>query len=246
MKRIVSVLTALVIYSLMIITYANATSFLEEEAGICAYTNAGRTINMARVKPLYRTIEHETDNYVIGSIPIADYPETEDVHVYISEDGWVAAYYPATDPVSKIIDWRNYQGAEITGTKLELALSEVSNTVNFPLVDVKYYDFVCPQATNLMMVIDNLTENGEDSFDIMIPNDIIVYERSWGHYVRYANSNFHIDDNQISHLVSWEWAIGHGKLTPDQLKQDLFHKVRLDGSSVKFCAGGIVLVYQKL
>ena len=244
------ILTAFAVFCLVTVA-ANAMNFLEEEAGICAYTNAGKTVDFAKVKPIYRTIEYEMNNYIIGSVPIADYAETEDVHVFVSKDGWVAAYYPAGDPVSKIIDWRNYQGNEITSTKLELALKKVADTVNFPLVNVKYYDFVCPQATNLMMVVDNQAVEGTDSFDIMIPNDIIVYERSWGHYVNLIASTLYINDDKINTLTpEGGWRMSYGKLTPDQLKQGIFNSVKVEDMwhsyGAKICAGGIVLVYQKL
>lgn len=228
-------------------------NFLEEEAGICAYTNAGRSIDFVKVKPVYRTVEYEADDYIIGSVPIPGYPETEDVHVFISKDGWVAAYYPADEPISKMIDWKSYQGNEITSTKLELALKEVANATNFPIVDVKYYDFVCPQANKLLLVVDR--EKGDnviDSFDIMIPNEIIIYERSWGLCGYSAYGSLHIDDNKISEVKSSSrnWEISYGKLTPDQLKQGLFHNVRIKNDEWNgtggWAAAGIILAYQQL
>jgi hypothetical protein len=247
MKKGILTLAVVILLSFMAMI-SNATNFLEEEAGICAYTNAGRSIDFAKVKPVYRTIEHEVNDYIIGSVPIADYAETEDVHVFVSKDGWVAAYYPAGDPVSKIIDWRSYQGNEITSTNLELALKKVADKVNFPLVNVKYYDFVCPQATNLMMVIDREDKpQGTDSFDIMIPNNLIVYESSWGFYVN-AHGIFYIDDNKMSALTTWPgWDFRYGKLTQSQMEQGVFHTIKVQKTSDSgWLAGGIVLVYQKL
>lgn len=245
------ILTAFAVLCLVTVA-ANATNFLEEEAGICAYTNAERTIDMARVKPLYRTLEYEADNYIIGSIPIADYPETEDVHVYIDKDGWIAAYYPASDPVSKIIDWRSYQGGEVTSTKLELALTAVSDALNFPLVEVNYYDFVCPKANRLLIAIDMEEKIATDSFDIMIPTDMAVYERSWGLYGTDAVATLYINETEVSKLNpgNGKWGIQYAKLTPAQLQQGLFHNIRVkNGSAGGFgdgwSAAGIVLVYQE-
>jgi hypothetical protein len=33
-----------------------------------------------------------------------------------------------------------------------------------------------------MIIIETLVGNGEDSFNVTIPNDLNVYERSWSHY----------------------------------------------------------------
>lgn len=237
MRNNILTLLATVI-AILIVTPANAQNFLEEEAGICAYTNAGRTIDLARVKPVYRTIEHETKDYVIGSVEITGYPETEDAHVYVHKDGWVAAYYLKEEPVAKIIDWKNYKGA-ITSTKLDLALLKVSNAMGFPLVLVKYYDFVAPQANQILIVADR------DTFDIMIPPDIVVYDRSWGLYGVYSSSisRLHIAGNQISSVYDG-WT--YGKLSPDQLRPGVFHTVKVETPVAGVGAGGIVLVYQQL
>lgn len=240
-----NILTLLVTaIAILIVAPVNAKNFLEEEAGICAYTNAGRTIDLARVKPVYRTIEHETKDYVIGSVEITGYPETEDAHVYVHKDGWVAAYYLKEEPVAKIIDWKNYKGA-ITSTKLDLALLKVSNAMGFPLVSVKYYDFVAPQANQILIVADRQVEGGTNTFNIMIPFDIVVYDRSWGVYQSGGTMSLHIDGNQISSLeLNNLWA--YGKFTPDQLRQDVFHTVKVTNNyNGTWCAGGIALIYQQ-
>jgi hypothetical protein len=250
MKKVLFVLIFAVDF-VFVISSVYATSFLEEEAGICAYTNAGRAIDLAKVKPLYRTIEHETSEYVIGSIPIGDYAETEDTHVYINKDGWVAAYYSATEPVSKIVDWRSYQGAQITSTKLELALKAVATAVNFPLVNVKYYDFVCPQANKLLIVADKADNDETDTFDILIPdNGVTIYESSWTIYGIDAGPELRIDDNIIITMDTGDiWEFKYGKLTPDQLKPGLFHKITTKDVPIwqhfGWVAGAIVLVYQQ-
>lgn len=80
------------------------TSFLEEEAGISAYTNVGEAINLGNAKTAFGTIEYETSDYIIGSVPLPDYAETEDVHAYVHKDGWVVAYYLEDEPVAKIVE----------------------------------------------------------------------------------------------------------------------------------------------
>ena len=48
------------------------SSFLDDEAGISAYFDASATIDLNDVRSLFRTIEVETADYIIGSIPVSD------------------------------------------------------------------------------------------------------------------------------------------------------------------------------
>lgn len=52
---------------------------------------------------------------------VPDYPESEDVHVYVHRDGWFLAYYLVADPAGKIVNWRLYHntGRNNLSTKLE-------------------------------------------------------------------------------------------------------------------------------
>jgi hypothetical protein len=159
------------------------TSFPTDEAGISAYTNIGLSIDLSKAKTVYRTVEYECADYVIGSVELPGYPGTEDVHVYVSKSGWVRAYYLKDEPVAKIIDWNDYQGGTITGTKLEDGLAKMCDGIGVALIDVKYYDFRYPNANRLMIVADAKYDEGTDTFDIKIPGDFTVYE-SLGHTTR--------------------------------------------------------------
>ncbi|MCP4362286.1 MAG: hypothetical protein GY796_30130, partial [Chloroflexi bacterium] len=106
-----------------------------------AYFQAPGTIDLNDVRSLYRTIEVETSDYILGSIAVPGYAnESEDVHVYIHVDGWVMAYYLAADLAAKIIDWQNYDGITIT-TKFENTLTMVAASLSITLPTVEYYDF---------------------------------------------------------------------------------------------------------
>ena len=204
-------------------------TFLEEEAGICAYTNIGREIDLAIVKSLYRTIEYETEEYIIGSIPIPGYGKSEDAHLYINRDGWIIIYYLKDDPVAKIVDWLSYQGSQIS-TKLEKGLSELCNNLGIPLVDVNYYDFRAPDANQLMIIVGSQKGEGVDSFKIKIPSEFIVYGKSWSHYAYNAYySRLKIDGEQINGLsCSYKgWNEAYGMMTPTQLKPDVYHTITL-------------------
>ena len=218
---------------------AETNTFPEDEAGISAYTNVGQNIDLDDVKSVYRTIEYECDEYIIGSVEISGYGETEDVHVYVSKDGWILAYYLKDDPAAKIIDWLDYSEGKIS-TKLEKALAKVCDAVGLPLLDVKYYDFRYPNANRLMIVADYI-DCGEDTFRIKIPSDFAVYEASWSfrEIDPYCTNWLKIDEKELIKNPGCGKDY-YGKLSSTQLEPDVFHIV-----SVGSGYGGLVLIYKE-
>ena len=228
------------------------TTFLKEEAGISAYTNVGEAIDIEKVKATFRTIEYETTEYIIGSVPLPDYEETEDVHVYVHKDGWVVTYYLKEEVVAKILDWNDYTTDEkITGTKLEDGVSVVCNAAGVPIRDLKYYDFRYPNAEKLMIIADAQWTEGTDTFNIKLPGEFVFYDRSYSHYTYNGDgSKMKIDENEISSIggCGGKSVTHYGQLSPTQLSLDTFHTVSLlhDG----YFGGGesfdaIVLVYRE-
>nr|CBH39248.1 hypothetical protein, secreted [uncultured archaeon] len=230
------------------------TNFLDAEAGISAYTNVGEEIDLEKAKAAFRTVEYETDEYIIGSVPLPDYPEDEDVHAYVHKDGWVVAYYLEEEPVAKIVDWEDYGTDErITGTKLEDGVSVMCNAAGVPIRDLKYYDFRYQNADKMMIVADAEWGGGTDTFDIKLPSDFVFYERSYSHrhigsgsYVDHT-SRMYIDGNEISTItVDYSKSeTNYDLLSPTQLSLDEFHTVKntVGGGGDAFDA--IVLIYRE-
>ncbi len=236
----------------------NSTNFLEEEAGMSAYTNVGQGIDLDDAKTGFRTIEYQTSEYIIGSVALPGYTETEDVHCYVHKDGWVVAYYLEAEPAAKIVDWNSYQGAAITSTKLENGMAVVCDAANVPFIEAEYYDFRYPNADNLMIAADALFQDTEkDTFTLKIPSNMTVYERSWLHYAYFIYTGVHstrsvmkIDGNVISDLGGSEEAIWNcGRLTVSQLGVDLSHTISVESIDnshfVEKAFDAIVLVYQE-
>ena len=221
------------------------TTFLKEEAGISAYTNVGEAIDIEKVKTVFRTIEYETSEYIIGSVPLPDYEETEDVHVYVHTDGWVVAYYLKEEVVAKILDWEDYSTDErITGTKLEDGVSVVCNAAGVPIRDLNYYDFRYPNAEKLMIIADALWSSGTDTFKLKLPSDFIVYERSFSYYYGggYYSSRMYIDEDEISAIGSGG-GTNYGLLSPTQLSVGDFHTIKIETNGRGF--DSIVLIYRE-
>ena len=223
------------------------TNFLEAEAGISAYTNVQQAVDLKKAKNAFRTIEHQTEDYIVGSVPLLDYGEEEDIHAYVHKTGWILAYYLCDEPAAKIVDWKNYgQDGKIYGTKLETGLSVLCNACQVAPREVKYYDFRCPEANRLLIVADATNGATEDSYSIKIPTEFLIFERSFLHYHMPSSSSstsfLYLDSPEISRLS--RGASAYGLLSPVQLSVDDFHNVKMtnDGrSGDSLCA--IVLIY---
>lgn len=202
-------------------------SFLEEEAGISAYTNLGQSINLTAAKKAFRTVEKETSLYIVGSVPVPGYEDNagEDVHCFIHKDGWVVAYYLRHEPTGKIMYWKNWDKKTIS-TKVEEGLTAAASTTGLAPTDVKYYHFRYPDANKLMMVVD------VDAFKLTIPGELAVHERS---YSLSAYSFINIDGNRVG-----SGTYVSGFITLSQLKPDVSHDI------VCYSNGAVIaLVYQE-
>ena len=223
-------------------------SFMEDEAGISSYFKASAGITLGDVKDAFRTIEVETANYIIGSVEVTNYPESEDVHVYIHTDGWFVAYYLAADPVGKIFDWRVYHdtGRTAITTKLENTLLLMASEAGVSFPGGTYYDFRYPNATQLMLIAE-WVQNGTDSFEVNIPGSFVYDERSWsvGSDDDYA-ADYILNGNILYSGTGWVlWGTDQGFLTALQLLPDQFHTIDVVAGRNYHTYGGLALVYRE-
>jgi hypothetical protein len=228
------------------------TNFLEEEAGIVAYTNVMMDIDLDKAKAVYRTIEIEKENYTIGSVALPDYDESEDVHVYVHKDGWIVTYYLKDEPIAKMVSYKYYQEDGDLILKLDTALGQMCDGVGLPLISTNYYDFRYPNANRIMIIVDGQWVEGTNTFDIKIPSDVRVYDRSYCHWFwDSGGSSFKLDGTEISSFKYCDdcWRVRYGKLTPSQLMPEEFHTVSLwydEYSQPSFACIAIALAYKEV
>lgn len=229
---------------------SSETTFLEEEAGMSIYINIGRSIDLAVAKTVYRTIEKETSNYTVGSIALPGLPESEDVHGFVHKDGWIVVYYLKAEPVGKIIDWNYWSGGKLTKNKVQVGLEQMGNALGASVTGAKYYHFQYPYANKSMIIMETLEVGGEDSFNITIPLEFTVYERSWSHYAEYTWYGYYpsylkIDGNTIN-TITTDDQTKYGQLTVAQLSPGMVHTVSVSGQySGKLYGVSIALAYQE-
>ena len=163
---------------------ANTDEFPYNEVGICSYVDMGDSIDISRAKAVFAGIEAMEENYIIGTVSLPSLAEDMWPHVYISSVGWIMAYYPRTEPASRIVQWIGYQDGEIQTTTLRDTLIQVVQAMNLTASTVKsnlsYYHFQYPSASKLLIALD--TALGKDSFTYTIPAGLSLYEASWSHY----------------------------------------------------------------
>jgi len=231
-------------------------TFLDEEAGISSYVNIGQSINLAVAKTVYRALEKETADYIVGSVNVS-LSENEDVHCFVHKDGWIVTYYGKGEPLSKIVDWNLWEQStnKLTKNKLQVGLEKMAYILGVLVSNVSYYHFQYPNANKCMIILETLVGSGEDSFNVTIPNDLTVYERSWSHYAQDTrqyygdhHSNFKIDAitiNSISNIANP--VTNRGTLVAAQLVPNAAHIVSVssDYSSSYLYGVCVALVYQE-
>jgi hypothetical protein len=230
---------------------AAESTFLDEEAGVTAYTNLGTTIDLSMARDGFKTIEQETADYIVGSLALPDLPETEDVHCFVHSDGWIVTYYLAAEPASKIIGWVYSLPGDLV-TKLKVGIDEMCTTLETVAGDVGYYHFGYPLANRLIVITDCIDSAEPDSFNLKIPGDFTMYERSWSHFAVLGFTSSYIEDswfklNDVTIDQHTEPGGTHeGTLTFGQLGPDVFHTASVDieyfRTGAQACIG-IVLVY---
>jgi len=192
----------------------NANDFPHNEVGICAYVKLDQDIEIGRAASAFVAIEAQEEDYVIGTVSLPSHSESMWPHLYVSSSGWIMAYYPRTEPTSRMIQWIGYQGGNIGTTTLRDALVQASQQIGVNMTAVSssmaYYHFQYPSATKLLIAVD--TTSGSDSFTYTIPSELNLLEASWAHYAyklsTYDSSHMNIDserhcafgrgDNQMS------------------------------------------------
>lgn len=217
--------------------------FPQDEAGISAYFKSASPVTLADVRSVFRVIEVETADYIIGSVPVPDYEERYDVHVYVHRDGWFLAYYLSADPVGKIFDWRHFTNA--IPTKFENVLATVSAAAGVPYPGITYYDFRYPNATHMMLIVED-SDNG-NSFQINMPGTYSYLARSWSLYHNgwccgdWAGWGL---DGEWIHEQSGRYVVtSEGDLTASQLLPDRYHTI-VAGIGTAFARAGLALIYR--
>ena len=205
---------------------------LNEEAGISAYFQTSGSITLSQVEGLFSTIETQTGDYIIGSIPVPNYDEQYDAHVYVHTNGWILAYYFNDTPVSKIVD---VDAETINTTLLESVVATVAGTAGQAISSASHYDFRYPNATHMIFIAEK-SDSGGDEFTVELPSSYGYLERSFaaGGYLPAV----YLNGTRSSPMYETQQT-EYGFITSGQMAVDTQHTFSVSNSDY----GVLVIVY---
>jgi hypothetical protein len=220
-------------------------TFADDEAGIAAYLNLSQAVNLNVVDDVCRTTEVTTADYFLCSVGLTDYDESHDVKVYVQRTGWVLAYYPRSEPTSKIFDWRHYDGGSAIPTKLEKAIERVVQKAGSAATGIAYYHFARPDANRMLLTAEKLVASVRaDSFTVNLPSSFNYFERSWSLATENFNATLSLNDQEIAETNSrpGPWVYLQGTFAASQLGADTTHTIRIDSFYISYA--GLALIYK--
>jgi hypothetical protein len=188
-------------------------AFPAEEVGISAYVKLPKAIDIDKVRTIFTQVEDVGDNYIIGIVPIPNWEETTEVHLYADKDGWLVACFTREEPAAKIMKWpENYKFydpiTKITTTTLREALGNAGQAAGVGIPPgVKYYDFRFPDANALTLFVKASYQPAITQ--VKIPADWTLYEASY-YYNGYNSGTFKVDGTQISYISTQATGISFG------------------------------------
>lgn len=169
---------------------AAGAAFPKDEAGISAYVNLDRTIDIEMIKEAFSEVKEVGDNYIIGIVPVPNFGGDIDVHVYADTDGWMVAYLERGEVAAKIIQWLpadpDNPVVALTTTTLRDALFKAAKAAGVSIRpgDTKYYHFGFPDADGMTIFVKTQATVGSSIVNLKIPTAWTLYEASFYHYVR--------------------------------------------------------------
>ena len=240
-KIIISV--ALLCMFLLAGSASAAVDFPADEAGISAYVKASSSIDLNDTKSAFASIERETSDYIIGTVEMWGHTEQKRPHVYVSNDGWIVAYYPNDRSSGWIMPWGDYAGGPLISTTLSQSVGIVANAVGGTTNGLKYYDFRYPEATKMMIIIESIY-SGTNFFKVTIPTTFSTYAVDWSHHNKHPSSydygRLYLNDVQVSYIQST--ATNYGSFM-GQFDNGIEHTVKVTAESAATSRVGLVLEY---
>jgi len=249
----ITVIAVLLLFTAVNASATDGTTFPVDEAGIAAYVNMNKGIDLEDVTDLfeYGHIEVLNETYVIGIVKNADNIYT---HLYIGADGWVIPYYLNNETASYIVRWNMSAPYDptledvISMNTLEEMINRVCEKleVDYEAIkpDIKYYNFEYPDATNMTVVVDIADGVGSNYFKLYIPSEFIagVNESSWSHFTDFYSCLW-LDAVVINQITSYGLENGYSNLNFDHHYQI---EVSNYFSGPQYTSGvGLVLIYTK-
>jgi len=230
--------------------------FPNNEAGISAYINVGKisSSEMNMALQVFRSLIESNSEYSLGIIPMDNNTKIEqnvNVYTYIGFAGWIIAYIPRDEPVSKIIQWNNYPSS--VNTIFEKAIKNVCIRINKDFdvyqANMLYYNFEFPEANSMLFIIERAYRKASNSFWIEFPSEYTIYEASFSIFQTYqvSGGSLSVDDVEVANVGSSYNIISDFYDLENTLKPEISHKITITNHADQayYVYGGNAIIYKK-
>jgi len=133
---------------------------------------------------VFHRVVNAGENYVIGTVEIEHLVGKVYPHVYVDTDGWIVAYFLATEPPALIMNWSGDTNnpTAVIKTTLEGALEKVTTAARVSFTQPAFYDFRYPSANTMLVLLSLLREGGEKVMYVKLPANYTLFSVSYYHY----------------------------------------------------------------
>jgi hypothetical protein len=214
---------------------------LHTRAGLTAHTTLTDTVPLDLVQPLFTDVEVETDAYLLGTYQLAG--RTDTVQLVIGQRGWIIAYHPNDRHIGWMYDC---YADSLTLSQPEIAVQEVLDALELPVVDPKMYDFRYPDADYITQHWLYMLKNDNLQSTLTLPLQNTYLERAYAFCTVLSNSKFYINDELIDEQGAiTEVIFRKGLLDATQLRAGQENVLRTEARSLfnSGFLGGVSLTY---
>lgn len=217
-----------------------ALAFPKHAAGVSAWVKLERAIKIDEtLSKIFYRIKDVSDSHILGTVEVSDYVRTAYPHLYVDIQGWIVAFFLASEPAASIILWLGdvYNPQPRIKTTLETALEKVAAALQFPLPKPTFYDFRYPKANNMLILLRVFPAPDTKVMYIKFPLPYKIYQLSFNHYAANINcafdyqwfeSSLAIDGTLVSKLSGTETTQCEIKDLPvDVLALGKLHEIEL-------------------
>lgn len=217
-------------------------NFLEGTAGISAWFQFSDSVNLQSnlLRNKFRYIESESTTYLLGPVPVDGYSDVlDDVKVFVHSSGYVVAYYPRSEPTSKIFD-----NPTLQPTRLETVLAKIADAIGTVDYQVNWYHWLYPQANRMLLVGRFRGNTGDSPFTINLSGSFEYFERSW---IKIASSSGNGTLTMDGAILATGSGIQTGKIAASSMVTNATHALNLHNTYSVFgpVLAGVAIVYRQ-
>ncbi len=186
-----------------------ALAFPTSAAGISAWVKVDRAIRIDEtLSKVFHRIEDVSGTHILGTVKVENFVATVYPHVYVDTEGWIVAFFLASEPTAWIMHWQGDHNNPVPSirTTLEEALERAAGAARVSLPKASFYDFRHPQANSMLILLNVLSAPATKVMYLKLPPAYTPYVASYYHYgcnygtYRGFESTFSLDTSVMSKL----------------------------------------------